>query len=231
MKARILVIEDVREMGDLIRLYLEKEGAETVLCESAEQGLEAFRGSPFDLIVLDINLPGIDGFEFLQRLRRESGVPVIIVSARDADEDMILGLGIGADEFVTKPFSPKVLTARVRALLRRAADFKGLPVNAVRFGAYVLDLDGFVLRKGREKIPLSTREFEVLSFLALHPGKAFSPESIYSEVWKNRYGDITAVGVYIQRIRKKIESDPAHPVIIETVHGMGYVFNAEAPGA
>jgi DNA-binding response OmpR family regulator len=228
MKARILIIEDVKEMGDLIRLYLEKEGAETVLCETAEQGLEEFHAAAFDLIVLDINLPGIDGFEFLQRLRRESSVPVMIVSARDADEDMILGLGIGADEFVTKPFSPKVLTARVRAILRRVTDMKAAPANAVRFGDYALDLDGFVLKKGKEKIPLSTREFEVLSFLALHPGKAFSPESIYAEVWKNRYGDITAVGVYIQRIRKKIEADPANPFFIETVHGMGYRFNAEA---
>ena len=229
MKARILIIEDVKEMGDLIRLYLSKEGAEIALCETAEQGLEEIRGSGFDLIVLDINLPGMDGFEFLQRLRRESSVPVMIVSARDADEDAILGLGIGADEFVTKPFSPKVLTARVRALLRRVTDMKTVPANAVCFGDYALDLDGFVLKKGKEKIPLSTKEFEVLSFLARHPGKAFSPESIYAEVWKNRYGDITAVGVYIQRIRKKIEADSANPLFIETVHGMGYKFNTAVP--
>jgi DNA-binding response OmpR family regulator len=227
VKARILIIEDVKEMGELIRLYLDKEGAETVLCETAEQGLEAFRASAFDLIVLDINLPGIDGFEFLQRLRRESSVPVVIVSARDADEDMILGLGIGADEFVTKPFSPKVLTARVRAILRRVSDIKSSSSDVVRFGAFTLDLDGYLLKKGKEKIPLSTKEFEVLSFLVTHPGKALNPETIYSEVWKNRYGDVTAVGVYIQRIRKKIETDPANPLFIETVHGMGYRFNAE----
>jgi DNA-binding response OmpR family regulator len=112
MKARILVIEDMKEMGELIRLYLEKEGAEALLAETAEQGLEIFSKTQPDLIILDINLPGIDGFEFLHRLRRESNVPVMIVSARDSDEDLILGLGIGADEFVTKPFSPKVLTVR-----------------------------------------------------------------------------------------------------------------------
>jgi DNA-binding response OmpR family regulator len=231
MKARILIIEDVKEMGELIRLYLDKEGAETALCETAEQGLEIFRASSFDLIVLDINLPGIDGFEFLQRLRRESSVPVVIVSARDADEDMILGLGIGADEFVTKPFSPKVLTARVRAILRRVSDIKTSSSDVVRFGEFTLDLDGYLLKKGKEKIPLSTKEFEVLSFLATHPGKALNPETIYAEVWKNRYGDVTAVGVYIQRIRKKIETDPANPLFIETVHGMGYRFNAEAAPA
>jgi DNA-binding response OmpR family regulator len=229
VKARILIIEDVKEMGELIRLYLEKEGAQTVLCQTAEQGLEAFHGGgSFDLIVLDINLPGIDGFEFLQRLRTESSVPVMIVSARDTDEDMILGLGIGADEFVTKPFSPKVLTARVRAILRRVSDIRSTAPNCIRFGDFTLDLDGYLLKRGKEKIPLSTKEFEVLSFLASHPGKALTPETIYAEVWKNQYGDMTTVGVYIQRLRKKIETDPANPSLIETVHGMGYRFNAEA---
>jgi len=215
-------------MGELIRLYLEKEGAQTVLCQTAEQGLEAFRAGAFDLIVLDINLPGLDGFEFLQRLRRQSDVPVMIVSAREADEDMILGLGIGADEFVTKPFSPKVLTARVRALLRRLSGLRPPAPNCILFGDFSLDLDGCLLKRGTQKIPLSSREFEVLSFLASQPGKALSPERIYAEVWKNQYGDITAVGVYIQRLRKKIEADPASPSIIETVHGMGYRFTPEA---
>jgi two-component system response regulator RegX3 len=227
MKARILVIEDVKEMSDLIRLYLEKEGMETAACETGEEGLAAFAAGSYDLVVLDINLPGIDGFEFLQRLRRTSAVPVMIVSARDTDEDMILGLGIGADEFVTKPFSPRVLIARVRAMLRRQSDLRA-GENCVRFGEYSLDLDGYLLKRGAEKVPLSTREFEVLAFLATHPGKAMNPETIYAEVWKNRYGDVTAVGVYIQRLRRKIEADPANPAYIETVHGMGYRFNPEA---
>ena len=227
MKARILVIEDVKEMSDLIRLYLEKEGMETAACETGEEGLAAFAAGSYDLVVLDINLPGIDGFEFLQRLRRTSAVPVMIVSARDTDEDMILGLGIGADEFVTKPFSPRVLIARVRAMLRRQSDLR-TGENCVRFGEYSLDLDGYLLKRGTEKVPLSTREFEVLACLATHPGKAMNPETIYAEVWKNRYGDVTAVGVYIQRLRRKIEADPSNPVHIETVHGMGYRFNPEA---
>ena len=227
MKARILVIEDVKEMSDLIRLYLEKEGMETAACETGEEGLAAFAAGSYDLVVLDINLPGIDGFEFLQRLRKTSAVPVMIVSARDTDEDMILGLGIGADEFVTKPFSPRVLIARVRAMLRRQSDLRA-GENCVRFGEYSLDLDGYLLKRGTEKVPLSTREFEVLACLATHPGKAMNPETIYSEVWKNRYGDVTAVGVYIQRLRRKIEAEPSNPVLIETVHGMGYRFNPEA---
>ena len=227
MQAKILIIEDVKEMADLIRLYLRKEGMEAIICETGEEGLAAFENEKFDLVVLDINLPGIDGFEVLQRMRKASAVPVVIVSARDADEDMILGLGIGADEFVTKPFSPKVLVARVRAMLRRATDLKP-GANTVRFGDFTLDLDGFLLKKGGEKIPLSTKEFEVLAYLATHAGKAMSPDTIYADVWRNQYGDITAVAVYIQRLRRKIETDPAAPVFIETVHGMGYRFSAEA---
>ncbi len=226
MQARVLIIEDVKEMADLIRLYLQKEGMESAICETGEEGLAAFGSNRFDLVMLDINLPGMDGFEFLQRLRKVSAVPVMIVSARDADEDMILGLGIGADEFITKPFSPKVLVARVRAMLRRATDMKA-SANSVKFGDYVLDIDGYLLKRGGEKVPLSSKEFEVLSFLATHPGKAMTPETIYSEVWRNQYGDITAVAVYIQRLRKKIEKEPSTPVFIETVHGMGYRFNPE----
>jgi two-component system response regulator RegX3 len=210
-------------MADLIGLYLEKDGMETVARETGEEGLRVFEEEKFDLVVLDINLPGMDGFEFLQKLRKTSTVPVLIVSARDADEDMILGLGIGADEFVAKPFSPKVLTARVRALLRRVTDLRA-PTRTVRFGEYTLDVDGYLLKKGAEKVPLSSREFEVLAYLATHPGKALSPETIYSEVWKNQYGDLTAVAVYIQRLRKKIETDPSAPKFIETIHGMGYRF-------
>ena len=150
----------------------------------------------------------MDGFEFLQRLRKTSAVPVMIVSARDADEDMILGLGIGADEFVTKPFSPKVLVARVRAMLRRTTDLKASP-NSIHFGDFLLDIDGYLLKKGGEKVPLSSKEFEVLAYLATHPGKALTPDTIYADVWRNQFGDVTAVAVYVQRLRKKIESDPA----------------------
>jgi DNA-binding response OmpR family regulator len=226
MQAHILIIEEVKEMADLIRLYLQKEGMEATIAESAEDGLAQFAQTAFDMVILDINLPGIDGFEFLQRLRKTSSTPVMIVSARDADEDMILGLGIGADEFVTKPFSPKVLVARVRAMLRRTSDLKASP-NSVKFGEFVLDIDGYLLKRAGQKVPLSSREFEVLAWLATHPGKAMTPDTIYAEVWRNQYGDVTAVAVYVQRLRKKIEPDPASPVFIETVHGMGYRFNAE----
>ena len=225
MQAQALIVEDVPEMAELISMYLEKEGLGTSVCEGAEEALDRARRSRFDLVVLDLNLPGMDGFEFLQTLRRESAVPVLIVSARDSDEDMILGLGIGADEFVTKPFSPKVLAARARALVRRSRDLSAPRRNVVRFDDYALDRDGYLLRRREERVPLSSREFEVLAYLLDHAGRPQTPQDIYAGVWGNRYGDLTAVGVYIQRLRRKLEADPANPRYIQTVHGRGYRFN------
>jgi two-component system response regulator RegX3 len=173
----------------------------------------------------------MDGFEFLQKFRRDrtfgpQDTPVLIVSARDSDEDQISGLGIGADEYITKPFSPKVLVARVRAVFRRFRDFDKNQGNLFRFGSFVLDYDTCILKKNGERIPLSTKEYGCLSWLTENSGKPMDVETIYKEVWKNNYGDLTTVAVYIQRLRKKIEVDPANPVYIETVHGMGYRFNA-----
>jgi len=227
MKGNILVIEDVKEMVDLITLYLSREGFDVRAAESAEDGLAIVEYWKPDLVIMDVNLPGMDGFTFLEKYRKSSNTPVIIISARDSDEDQINGLGIGADEYITKPFSPKVLVARVKALFRR---FKGLneknQKNIFRFGPYALDYDSCILKKDDERIPLSTKEYGCLAWLTEHPGKPMPVEAIYAGVWKNKYGDITIVAVYIQRLRKKIEKDPSNPVYIKTVHGMGYQFDS-----
>ncbi|PKL23370.1 MAG: DNA-binding response regulator [Spirochaetae bacterium HGW-Spirochaetae-3] len=233
MKARVLIIEDVAELSDLVALYLSKEGMETRQAESGEDALALLRAEGAgafapDIVILDINLPGMDGFEFLHEFRKSGGCPVLIVSARDADEDIIAGLGYGADEFVTKPFSPRVLVARVRAMLRRVQDEPERRDGAVvRFGPFSLDLEACMLRRGDERVALSAKEYSVLSYLASNPGKPLGPEAIYAAVWKNSYGDLTAVAVYIQRLRKKIEDDPAAPRYIETVYGMGYRFTLD----
>lgn len=227
MKNEILVIEDVPEMAQLICMYLENSGFSTTSLDTAEKALEKLEtGYLPDLVILDLNLPGMSGFEFLKQFRDNYKpiIPVMIVSARDADEDIINGLGCGADEFVTKPFSPKVLVARVQARLNRLATTEASVEETISFGPYTLFCNSCVLKKGSEKVPLSTKEYEVLEYLARHEGQALTPDVIYSNVWKTQFGELTAVAVYIQRLRKKIEEDSSKPKFITTVFGMGYKF-------
>ena len=225
MKASVVIIEDIKEMSDLIQLYLKREGMDTAAFDNAEDALEYLKTTTPDLILLDINLPGMDGFEFLNIYHKQSDCPVLIVSARDSDEDIIMALGYGADEFVTKPFSPKVLMARIRALLRRnQSGYAGASKSLIQFGPYTLNTDSCLLKKGDERIHLSAKEYDILQYLISTKGKTSTPEEIYRKVWGSEFGDLTAVAVYVQRLRKKRESDPASPHFIETVHGMGYRF-------
>lgn len=223
VKEPIFILEDIAEMAELMRLYLVSEGWEVVHFFTAEAALEALEAGapPPQLVILDLNLPGMDGFAFLDRFRKNHSAPVLIVSARAADEDIITGLGYGADEFVTKPFSPRVLVARVRALLRRAQGPSDGPA-LVSFGPYTFDGEACLVKKGAERIALSNKEYALLAFLVAQDGRPAGPETIYRQVWKNAYGDLTAVAVYIQRLRRKLEEDPGHPVLIETIPGQGY---------
>jgi DNA-binding response OmpR family regulator len=224
MDAKVLVVEDEREIAELIGMYFEREGAEVTQAYTGHEALDRFESARHDLVLLDINLPGTDGFEVLASLRRKADVPVIIISAREADEDQIYGLGIGADEYVTKPFSPKVLVARARALLRRRS---GERSTLIRFGPYRYDPESYVLLRGDERVNLSAKEFDVLSALIEAGGRPLRSEELYEEAWGNSYGDVSTVGVYIQRLRKKLEDDPQEPEFIETVHGKGYRFRSD----
>ena len=209
----IFVIEDEESISKLIELYLTKEEMEATTFFNAEDALKELKdGKKPNLIILDLNLPGMSGFDFLEELQKfyNSELPsVMILSARDTDEDIIKGLGYGADEFVTKPFSPGVLMARVKANLRRQSFFMGKMEDYIQFGPYTLLMGSCVLKKDGQKISLSTKEYEVLEFLVKNAGQVISPEKIYQNVWKVEYGDITAVAVYIQRLRKKIEDNPS----------------------
>lgn len=228
MKSIIFVIEDVPEMSELVALYLTKAQMEPRTFQNAEDALsELENGTTPDLVVLDLNLPGMSGFDFLKKFRANynTTIPVVIVSARDADEDIINGLGIGADEFVTKPFSPRVLVARIESVLRRQATTTAAAEETVKFGEFTLLLNSCVLKKGAVKVPLSTKEYLVLECMIKHAGEPLTPEKIYNEVWKSKFGDITAVAVYIQRLRKKIEKNPSEPVYLKTVYGFGYTFD------
>ncbi len=230
-RPRIFIIEDVPEMASLIAMYIEKADMQAFSYSTAEAALSEMKttGEP-DCLILDLNLPGMSGFDFLTRIRRDfrPTVPVVIVSARDADEDVIKGLGIGADEFVTKPFSPRVLVARIQAHLRRMTVSSAAAEESVRFGDYVLLLDSNVLKNGGRKIQLSVKEYAVLEYLIQNAGTSLSPKKIYTKVWKTQFGDMTAVAVYIQRLRKKIEKDPSNPMFIKTDFGNGYFFPKEA---
>lgn len=226
MSTKILIIEDVPEMSELVSMYLTKEGMAVSKASSAEEALGILKSFTPDLVILDLNLPGMSGFDFLKKFRGEynNTIPVIISSARDGDEDIIEGLGLGADEFVTKPFSPRVLVAKVKANLRRGSEISAAAEDFFAFGDYKLLLNSCVLKKGSEKISLSNKEYKVLEYLTKHAGEQLGPEKIYRDVWGTEFGDITAVAVYIQRLRKKIEENPADPRYIKTVFGMGYLF-------
>ncbi len=227
LTGNVLIIEDEKELAELVQAYLTKEGISATWAESAEMGLSLFLEKKFDLIILDINLPGMDGFEFLQYFRKKQNIPVIIVSAREADEDIILGLGVGADEFVTKPFAPRVLTARVRAHLRRNNLIQEETREIFAFGEFTLDYDSYILKKNDSPVAMSAKEFEVLRFLVKNAGTAYSPDDIYDSIWKQEFGDIMTVAVYIQRIRKKIDTERGTPSFIKTIHGKGYRFDEE----
>ncbi len=230
MRGKILIIEDTKELADLYALYLSREGFECRIAPDAESGLPlaTARDQGWSLIILDINLPGMDGFEFLEHLRKTSGTPVMVLTAREAEEDIIHGLGVGADDFVTKPCPPRVLAARVRAYVRRSQLPQGGREQAVwRFGPYELDAEALYLTKGGSPLNLSPREFGILQTLIEARGKSFTPEELYDKVWGQSFGDVSAVGVYIQRLRRKIEEDPAAPRYIQTQYGLGYRFNPE----
>ncbi|MFP4378291.1 MAG: response regulator transcription factor [Spirochaetales bacterium] len=226
MNARVLIVEDEREIAELIELYFREEGADVTLAATGEQAIALAHQTRFDLVLLDINLPGTDGFEVLASIRKRDDVPVIIISAREADEDQIYALGIGADEYVTKPFSPKVLVARGRALLRRHA---ATPTTSgtLHFGPYTFDTDSYLLLRAGARVSLSAKEFDVLAALIDAGGAPLKSEEIYERVWENQYGDVATVGVYIQRLRRKLEDSPQDPEYIETIHGKGYRFRTE----
>ena len=228
----IHIIEDEESISKLITLYLAKEKMDSKAFFNAEDALKELKdGKQPNLIILDLNLPGMSGFDFLEELKKiyNKDIPsVMILSARDSDEDIIKGLGFGADEFVTKPFSPGVLMARIKANLRRQSFALEKMEDYIQFGNYTLLLGSCVLKKNGQKISLSSKEYEVLEFLVKNAGQVISPERIYQNVWKVEYGDITAVAVYIQRLRKKIEDNPSDCKYIKTDFGKGYIFSDDA---
>jgi len=226
---RILVIDDEIEIVELVRDYLEREGFGVITAGDGQTALATARREKPDLILLDIMLPKIDGFEVCRQLRGEMVAPIILLSAKGQEVDKILGLGLGADDYVTKPFSPGELVARVKAHLRRSTLLnKGHEETILCFGDLTIDTQGYrVTRRGQE-VTLATREFELLRFLALHPNQVFTRERLFEKVWGYDYiGDASTVTVHIRRLREKLEEDPRYPRYLKTIWGVGYKFEGE----
>jgi DNA-binding response OmpR family regulator len=222
---RVLIIEDDPNVSEVVTRYLEREGYAVVNAADGQAGLELALSDPPDLVVLDLMLPSLSGLEVCRRLRAEAPVPVIMLTARGEEVDRIAGLELGADDYVAKPFSPRELTARVKAVLRRAQGALAAEDAAVlRAGTLEVDPVAHEARLNGEVVALTAREFELLTHLMRNPRRAFRREELLAEVWGFTYGDTSTVTVHVRRLREKIESDPSEPRHICTVWGIGYRF-------
>ncbi len=224
----ILIVEDDIAIAELEKDYLELSGFQVTMITEGQKGLKEALSGDYQLIILDLMLPGLDGFEICRQVREEKDIPILLVSAKKEDIDKIRGLGLGADDYMTKPFSPSELVARVKAHLARyerlvknhekaneIVEIRGMKIDKTARRVYV---------NGEEKI-LTTKEFDLLSFLAFHPDRVFTKDELFREIWDmESFGDIATVTVHIKKIREKIEEDTAKPQYIETIWGKGYRF-------
>ena len=225
MAVRILTVEDDERIRTAVSLALEEEGWEVEETANGEDALVAFARDPSDVVLIDIMLPGIDGFEVCRRIRRLGDVPIVMVTARSDSHDVVAGLEAGADDYLRKPFDPKELSARVRALLRRSRP-SGSPAKMVFDQLEVIPDEG-VVRLAGDEVHLTRTEFRLLVELASSPGKGMSREDLLERVWARDYfDDERLVDVHVRRLRTKIEPDPANPRYVVTVRGMGYKLQA-----
>lgn len=224
---KILVVEDEIEIAHLIRDYLKASSYDVILAHDGLDGLKKFEDEKPHMAILDIMLPGIDGFEVCRKIRSSSPIPILMLSAKKEDTDKILGLGLGADDYVTKPFSPRELIARVQSHLRRFNELSSQESNngALQIGELEIDPSAYTVKIKGKQIPFSVKEFDILYYLSRNMNQALSREKIFDNIWGfNEYGDINTVTVHVRKIREKIEDDPSNPKYIETVWGIGYKF-------
>ena len=226
--SKILIVEDEEAIADLEKDYLELSGFQVEVATDGETGLKRAMEGEFDLYILDLMLPGVDGFDICRQIRNEKNTPIIMVSAKKDDIDKIRGLGLGADDYITKPFSPSELVARVKAHLARYDRLTGSAMEANK----IIEIRGLkidttarrVWVNGEEKT-FTTKEFDLLTFLASHPNHVYTKEELFREIWDmESIGDIATVTVHIKKIREKVELDTSNPQYIETIWGVGYRF-------
>ena len=224
---KILIIEDDMDIAELERDYLEANGFTVEIVGDGARGEKRALEADVDLILLDIMLPGMDGFQVCRKVREVRNIPILLVSARQEDVDKIRGLGLGADDYIVKPFSPSELVARVKAHLQRYQQLTGKKsaANVLQRGALTIDKDGHRVFLDSKEVPMPNKEFALLLFLAENPGVVFSKETLFERIWgEDSLGDTATVSVHVNRIREKIEPSTAKPTYIETVWGVGYRF-------
>jgi len=228
VKAKILIVDDEKNIVDILKFNLTKEGFQTIEANDGEQAIEyALKEKP-DIILLDVMLPKMDGFTVCRKLRQTISTSIIMITAKEEEVDKVLGLELGADDYITKPFSTRELMARVKANLRRVSTENAATKESGTFrcGDLEIDIERYEVRRNNQVIELTLREFELLKFLALQQGQIFSRESLLEKVWGYEYyGDVRTVDVTVRRLREKVEEDPSNPNYIMTKRGVGYYFN------
>jgi two-component system response regulator VicR len=227
VKRKILIVDDEKNIVDILKFNLNKEGFDTIEAYDGRQALEMVERENPDLILLDIMLPEYDGFTVCKRIRQTMNTPIIMLTAREEEVDKVLGLELGADDYITKPFSPRELMARVKANLRRMSeDVQKTQGEILKCGDLTIDINRYEIKRGDEIIELTLREFELVKFLAAQRGQIFSRESLLEKVWGYEYyGDVRTVDVTVRRLREKLERMPSKPEYILTKRGVGYYFN------
>jgi two-component system response regulator VicR len=226
---KILIVDDEKNIVDILKFNLKKEGFETIEAYDGEQAVGMALNQKPDLILLDVMLPKMDGFSVCRKLRQSMSTPILMLTAKEEEVDKVLGLELGADDYITKPFSPRELMARIKANLRRTVIEESAsekPGNLLCCGDVKIDVDRYEVKRGSDIIELTLREFELVKFLAMHAGQIFSRENLLEKVWGYEYyGDVRTVDVTVRRIREKLERDPGNHQYILTKRGVGYYFN------
>lgn len=229
---KVLVVDDEIELGEIIRDYLEAEGYKVYIAIDGEEGLKYYKRVEPQLVILDIMLPIMDGMEVCRIIRSTSNIPIIMLSAKNSDTDKIISLGLGADDYMVKPFSPGELMARVKAQLRRYMYLTtpAQPSNIVTFNKLMIDNKAYTVFVDCTEVNLAAKEFQLLSYMAKNPNQVFTREQLFNEVWGfDEFGDVNTVTVHIRKIREKIEDNPSEPEFIKTVWGVGYKFYSGKP--
>ncbi len=227
-RRRVLVVDDEASIREVLGQYLGLEGYEVLAAADGMTALQLFHSTPPDVVVLDLMLPGIDGFEVCRRMRAMSAVPIVMLTARSDEDDKLTGFRAGTDDYVTKPFSPREVVMRVQAIMRRL-EATSVPAmvldNTLRVGSLAIRLQMRTVERNGLPLDLTAREFDLLHFLATHPHQVFTRTQLLNQVWDYHfYGDVSTVTVHIRRLREKIEPDPARPRHVKTVWGVGYKF-------